>query len=53
MTEKEGLVLVIAIGSTLTLLVGGVVSISQEIDFEPVPVLPSGSRMWAALTVRV
>ena len=45
--------LVPTLGSGLTVLVGGVVSISQEVDSEPVPGLPYWSWMSAALTVSV
>ncbi len=42
------LVEVVCDGSASTELVGGVVSISQEIDCEPVPGLPEGLRRSAA-----
>ena len=45
--------LVPVLGSGLTVLVGGVVSISHEVESEPVPALPYGSWMPAALTVSV
>ncbi len=51
-TETVKLVDEVVGGSGLTVLVGGVVSISQEIDCEPVPGLPYWSVMSAALTVR-
>ena len=40
-------------GSGSTLLVGGVVSINQEVDMEPVPANPFWSWVSAALTTRV
>ena len=52
-TETVKLVEVVCGGSELTVLVGGVVSISQEVDSEPVPALPYWSWMPAALTVSV
>ena len=42
-TETVKLVDVVCAGSGLTVLVGGVVSISHEVDSEPVPGLPSWS----------
>ena len=44
-TETVKLVDVVCAGSGLTVLVGGVVSISQEVDIEPVPALPYWSWM--------
>ena len=52
-TETVKLVDVVCAGSVLTVLVGGVVSISHEVDNEPLPGLPYKSEMPAALTVRV
>ncbi len=40
-------------GRASIVLVGGVVSISHEVDIEPVPKLPTWSWMPAALTVSV
>ena len=51
LTETVKLVEVVWDGRALTVLVGGVVSISQEVDSEPVPALPYSSWMSAALTV--
>ena len=39
-TDTVKLVDVVCAGSELTVLVGGVVSISQEVESEPVPALP-------------
>ena len=39
-TETVKLVDVVCAGRALTVLVGGVVSISQEVDSEPLPGLP-------------
>ena len=52
-TETGKLRLVRSAGSGLTVLVGGVVSISHEVESEPVPGLPFWSWMPAALTVSV
>ena len=52
-TETVKLVDVVCAGKALTVLVGGVVSISQEVDSEPLPGLPFSSWMPAALTVNV
>ncbi len=41
------------LGSGLTVLVGGVVSISHEVESVPVPAIPFWSWMSAALTVSV
>ena len=41
-TDTMKLVDVVCDGSELTVLVGGVVSISHEVDIEPVPALPAG-----------
>ena len=51
LTDTRKLVDVVCDGSGLTVLVGGVVSISQEVDIEPVPTLPASSWMPEALTV--
>ena len=51
LTETVKLVAMVSAGSVLTVLVGGVVSISQDVDNEPVPRLPYWSWMLAALTV--
>ncbi len=53
MTETAKLRLVPRAASGLTWLVGGVVSISQEVESEPVPGFPYGSVMSAALMVSV
>ena len=45
--------LVPRLGSGLTALVGGVVSISQDVDSEPLPKLPYWSWRSAALMVKV
>jgi len=50
-TETVKRVDVVVAGSGLTVLVGGVVSISQEADIEPVPKVPAGDWMPEALTV--
>ena len=53
LTETEKLVDVVCDGSVVTALVGGVVSISHDVDIEPVPELPYWSVMSAASTVSV
>ena len=52
-TDTEKLVEFVAVGSRLTVLVGGVVSISHEAETEPVPELPYVSWRPVALTVSV
>ena len=53
-TETVKLVDVVCAGSGLTVLVGGVVSISHEVESEPVPgIAVRDPLMSAALTVRV
>ena len=51
LADTRKLVDVVWDGSELTVLVGGVVSMSQEVDIEPVPKLPASSWMPDALTV--
>ena len=51
LTDTTKLVDVVCDGKALTALVGGVVSISQVVDIEPVPTLPASSWMPDALTV--
>ena len=51
LADTRKLVDVVCAGSEPTVLVGGVVSISQEVDIEPVPALPAWSWMPEALTV--
>jgi hypothetical protein len=51
LADTRKLVEVVWDGRGLTVLVGGVVSISQETDIEPVPKLPAWSWMPDALTV--
>ena len=53
LTETRMYGVVVVAGSGLTVLVGGVVSMSQEVDSEPVPKLPASSWMPEALTVSV
>ena len=53
MTDTGKTRLVSRAGSGLIVLVGGVVSISHEVESELVPALPSVSWMPVALTVSV
>ncbi len=52
-TETLKLVDVVCAGSSLTVLIGAVVSVNHEVDTEPLPGLPYTSEMPAALTVRL
>ncbi len=52
-TETVKLVDVVVCESGLTVLVGGVVSISHEVESEPVPTLPARSWIPEASTVSV
>ena len=52
-TEIGKLVDVVCAGRALTVLVGWVVSISQDVDSEPLPGLPNWSSISAASTVSV
>ena len=51
-TETVKLADVVCVGSELTVLVGGVVSINHDVETEPVPGLPYVSSTAAALMVR-
>ena len=52
-TEIVKLVDVVCAGSGLTVLVGGVVSINQDVESVPAPGLPYSPSMPVALTVKV